>query len=360
MASIEPTTTKTGQRRYVVHYRDPNGRSREKWYKRKVDAQRFADGVETDKARGEYIDSNAGRIPLGDMADRWLAGRADKALATRKQEQSYLNSMILPTFAHRPIKSITHSEIQIWLASLDHAPNTKAKALQKLRSILALARHDRLISHNPAVEAKPPEQVPLRPGVALTDDQINSVLAAAEAVDERTAVVVHLMARCGLRASEALALRRSDVNLDEGTVDVRTSMPRQGSPTPVKGRHNEEGGRAFRIPNDVVQRLRRHLGERQVASINDLVVTAPRGGPLRYPNWRSRIWVRIVDRLDFDLTSHDLRKTAATRLVKIDRWSSSEIQAFLGHLDPAISQKIYTLITAEDLPRPSTLNTRSS
>ena len=48
---------------------------------------------------------------------------------------------------------------------------------------------------------------PLRVGTALSDEQTNEIIAVAEDIDERTAIVVHLMARCGLRVGEALALR---------------------------------------------------------------------------------------------------------------------------------------------------------
>ena len=38
MASIENTTTSKGERRYRVRYRDPSGKTREKWFKRRTDA----------------------------------------------------------------------------------------------------------------------------------------------------------------------------------------------------------------------------------------------------------------------------------------------------------------------------------
>jgi hypothetical protein len=43
-----------------------------------------------------------------------------------------------------------------------------------------------------------------------------------------------------------------------------------------------------------------------VVSIEDYLVTGPRGGPLRYPNWRSRVWTVVTQQLDFDVKPHDL------------------------------------------------------
>jgi hypothetical protein len=70
MASIRTTITKNGERRYVVKYRDPAGKSREKWFRRKVDAERFDRNVEYDKDRGRYLDPRAGRAPFSEIADR--------------------------------------------------------------------------------------------------------------------------------------------------------------------------------------------------------------------------------------------------------------------------------------------------
>ena len=200
---------------------------------------------------------------------------------------------------------------------------------------------------------------PKRIARALPDHELEEVIAAAEEVDERTAVLVHLMARGGLRVGEALSLRRRDVDLDAKMLTVATSMSRREGIRPVKGRHREDEGRVIPIPDDLVNRLHRHFDERAVTSIGGFVVTAPKGGPLSYGNWRSRVWIKIMSRVGFEVTPHDLRRTAATRLFRVDRWTPAEVQAFLGHRDPRVTLSVYTIVEAEALPQPSTLNMRS-
>jgi len=168
------------------------------------------------------------------------------------------------------------------------------------------------------------------------------------------------MARCGLRIGEALALRTKDVNLEARTLTVATSLSRREGIRPLKGRHSEDEARIIPIPDDVVDRPQRHLSMRPVANIDGHVVTAPRGGPLPYDRWRSRIWVKIVDRLNFKVKPHDLRKTATTRLFLVDRWTPAEVQAFVGHTNPRMTLKVYTFVESGNLPTPSTMNTRSS
>jgi site-specific recombinase XerD len=80
---------------------------------------------------------------------------------------------------------------------MDKAPNTKGRALQILRNVFDLARRDRLIADNPASDVRPPPMKPLRTGRPLTDGEMKAIIDAAEEVDERTAVIIHLMARSG-------------------------------------------------------------------------------------------------------------------------------------------------------------------
>ncbi len=340
--------------RWNVRYRDPTGKQRSKTFKRQVDAKAFMLDVETDKRRGTYIDPQVGDTTFGVYAERWQTARVDKAPATRDRDASYLRSMILPTFTDRPVVSIRPSEVELWLASLDRADSTRTKALQILRGILELARRDRAIVTNPADDVKPPGSEPDRIGKALTDDEVAAVLDAAEQVDESTAPIVWLMARAGLRIGEALAIHRADVDMAAGTITVRRSLNRRGDIVAPKGRKRSDQGRTIPIPPDLAERLRAHMAA-SVASIDGLLFTAPRGGQIRYTNWRRRTWEPIRTEAGVDANPHDLRHTCATRLFTVDRWNPAEVQQFLGHRDPRITLAIYTHVTSAELPTPSAL-----
>jgi integrase len=82
--------------------------------------------------------------------------------------------------------------------------------------------------------------------------------------------------------------------------------------------------------------------------------SAPKGGRLRYDNWRSRTWSRIEAAAEIgEVHPHDLRHTLATRLFVVDGWSVPQVQSFLGHVDPKVMLKVYTHVRAEELPEPS-------
>ena len=63
MASIRKTDSSTWQ----VRYRDPNGRQHARNFDRKIDASRFANTVETDKARGDWLDPRLAKVTFEEL-----------------------------------------------------------------------------------------------------------------------------------------------------------------------------------------------------------------------------------------------------------------------------------------------------
>lgn len=192
---------------------------------------------------------------------------------------------------------------------MGRADSTRTKALQILRSVLDLARRDRALAVNRAADVKPPGTEPERTGRALSDDEVSALLDTAELVDESTAGVVWLMARAGLRIGEALGHQRSDIDLAAGMLHVRRSLTRYGELVAPKGRKREDQGRSIPMPPDLTNRMRTHLADSSVASIDGFVFSAARGGSIRYGNWRRRVWNRITEEAGVDALPHDLRHT---------------------------------------------------
>lgn len=276
------------------------------------------------------------------------AATSELSKATQDLDRSLLDNHVLPTFGAKAVSSIRKSEISAWLSRLDVSSSTKSKCLQKLSAILDLAKGDGAIKSNPADGVDRPT-VRSREGRALSDTEIASVIDAAEKVDPDMATMVWLMARAGLRVGEVLALKRSDVDLAGRMLRINASMSRREGLRPAKG----DSSRTIPMAQDLAERLREHLA-RTVASIDGWLFTAPRGGRLRYDNWRTRTWNKIGGLADIgDVHPHDLRHSTATRLFLVDGWTVPQVQAFLDHADPKVTLSIYTHVAAEDLPDPS-------
>ncbi len=73
MATIETYDTKTRGKLYRVRYRKPDGKSTDKsGFTTKRDAQAFANTVEVEKLRGEYIAPKLGLVTVGTLAPPWI------------------------------------------------------------------------------------------------------------------------------------------------------------------------------------------------------------------------------------------------------------------------------------------------
>jgi len=75
------------------------------------------------------------------------------------------------------------------------------------------------------------------------------------------------------------------------------------------------------------------------------VFTSPTGGPLRYSNFRKRVWYPAVEAAGLpSIGFHDLRRTNATVLVA-QGVDVKTAQIRLGHADPALTLKVYAQAT---------------
>ena len=108
MASIRQRTTPAGHRRWEVVYRGPDKRQRTKTFKRKADAQRYANTVEAD-----LVATRLGRPSAGSPTVRRL-GRAVECHHHAPQAEDPRELRLdspeppLPEFGDRPIGSIDH------------------------------------------------------------------------------------------------------------------------------------------------------------------------------------------------------------------------------------------------------------
>lgn len=87
--------------------------------------------------------------------------------------------------------------------------------------------------------------------------------------------------------------------------------------------------RAVTIPHFLRDRLADHL--RSITSDDDLVFQAPRGGPIRYPNFLRRVWKpALVEAGLPEMGVHALRHTCAALLISQGAHPKA-IQSHLGH-----------------------------
>lgn len=249
MAHVQKRITSTGQTRYVVKYRTPDGKQRSKGgFTTKKDAEAYANEVDYTQRRGSTWDHRAGAMTFGVAAGEWLASRHDLKPRTRAEYENLLRPKtrgpiatrelsIAATFAGYPLNAITRQQISEWVQRMVAAgkkPSTVRHAYFVVRMVLAQAVVDGRLTDNPADYVKLPSEHSTNggaPGVVDDPDQF----LTAEQVQALTAatpwpynVYVHVAAWAGLRAAELAGLQVGDVDLPARSLNPN-ARPKPGT-----------------------------------------------------------------------------------------------------------------------------------
>jgi integrase len=186
----------------------------------------------------------------------------------------------------------------------------------------------------------------------LTPEQAKAFLEAAH--DMRFEALFVLALLTGMRQGELLALQWSDVDLDEGFLQVRTSLyyaDRQFVFTEPKTNNSR---RTVVLPKLAIEALRRHrarLAKERLAlgavwsSEYDLVFPNTIGNPMDPNSLRRREFQAVLNKAGLPrIRFHDLRHTAAT-LLFAQLVNPKIVSEMLGHSDIAITLGLYGHVT---------------
>ena len=153
----------------------------------------------------------------------------------------------------------------------------------------------------------------------------------------------------GLRQGELLELKRSDIDLDRGTLQVqRILSAAKNGPTFTTPTNNKS--RSVRLTAQAVQALRDHR-KRQVEERlkydgfwqdHGLVFPTRVGTPVSRHNLVNRSFKPLLKRAGLpDIRFHDLRHTCATLMLAVDT-NPKVVQETLGHANVSVTLDIYS------------------
>lgn len=315
--------------RWQTRYLDDEGAERSASFDRKIDAERFANTVETDKLRGEWVDPRSGQVLVSDYALQWLDSKVDLMPSTRDKVERHVRRHILPTFGHRQLAQLQPADIRAWIAALSGAglaPDTVKAIYLTFGQILEMAEVDRLIIRTPCIGIRLPKATSREEMHFLNAEQ---VALLAEAITPRFTTLIYTAAYAGLRAGEIGALRVERLNLLKGTLDVTASVW-EGKGEMVLGPPKSGKRRTLTIPRFLSDMLAEHLAT--YPTPNDYVFTSAEGTMLRHRNFYDRHFKPAVRRTDLPetLRFHDLRHSCAALLIANGR-HMEEVKEYLGH-----------------------------
>lgn len=306
----------------------------------KTDAAKYLAQIQTDMERGDWRDPALGQTTFREWADEWLASNPAKRATTLARDRNVLETHFVPALGDRPSAKITPAHIKgcvdLMLSRL--APATVKTNVGVLKSVLNAAVDADLISRSPARSIRlgsgPPRERP-----TLTLEELDRL---ADAVPGPYRGMILVSGVLGLRWSELIGLQVGDIDFLRRTLTVRRTIAEVEGVFHTADTKTRSSRRTMSLPTFLVDELAQHLAEhRPGATKEDLVFTAPQGGPVRR-FFEARTFKPAVTRADLDdrLTFHGLRHVAASLMVEQGE-HPRVIQSRLGHATARLSMELY-------------------
>lgn len=254
--------------------------------------ENWAKGMESDRARGTFMDPRLGKITLGEIWTLYGEGRRLEK-ASRKRDASHWKNWVEPQWGKVSVGPIRKPDVTAWVVKMERDEVggwTVIASLALLRSMLEIAVDLGLIPANPSSRVKtapPPKHLDRN----LTDEECDAVLAN---LYDRFPVLAcaglmnEMMAYTGPRFEEVAPMRRRDdvIDMRNHMVNFREVLERDGTIRPYP-KNGDPEGRWVPIDDDLWPRLRDHV---MTIRPGELLFTTPEGKQLDYNNWHKRVY----------------------------------------------------------------------
>lgn len=325
------------------------------------DTREDAEGWLTDRRR--EIQREEWTIPtkpvkpmtFAEHADRWLTNRTLKP-RTRADYASLLKNRINPTFGPMPLKAITADDIDIWHHRLgDATPTARSHAYGLLRTILGDAVQRRLIDFNPCHIRGAGNVKRVKKIKPATLEELTTIVAN---MPERQRLLVLLASWCAMRFGELTELRRADIDMTNGVIQVRRGVVRVNGQTIVSTPKSDAGVRDIAIPPHLIPVIKEHLNTYISGGRDGLLFPGADGVSHLAPSaLYGRVTTPAKKGYGFyearriagrdDLRFHDLRHTGGTLAAQTGA-TLAELMGRLGHSTPQAAMRYQHVAAGRD------------
>jgi integrase len=353
VASIETLVLKDGQKRYRVWWRDPSGRVRAKRFPRYDAARSFLRDVEVDKVRGSYVDPAKGKITVTEAWQRFESGplRSYKE-STQASHRFHFRAYVLPELGARRLNTVEKEDVERLMHDLEERARasgrklkaggfgTREKTLRALQRFFSEMVANGRIAKNPALGVKPGS----RPGASIDGGgqalEAEQVTALVEATPEYWKPLVALLATSGLRISEALGLRRRDLDLSAGAATVRQTVVEVDGRMILTTPKSKASRRTVKLIPSVVQMLKRQAFP---LDPDGFVFTQPKKSEPLARTWFNRRVLKPASAgagIRPPVSAHDLRHTAGAIASKSGMHPMA-VKEMMGHSSIKVTYDVY-------------------
>lgn len=302
---------------------------------------------ELEDARRAIIEHYIGQTALNDdqlfgaYTVDWYRKLKEATLSasSRASYRTMLNRHVLPVFGERNLRSITATELQVWLNSFAGMSSTTiAQAKTVICNIFAAALADRIIPSNPASALKNPKAGKEKTRRDLTDEETKKVLSLID--HHPHGDYLACLYYTGARPGEVRGLQWGDIDWDAGLIHICRDIDYKADAT--AGALKTEA--AYRdVP--MADELRRVLLPKR-ALPNVYLFTGERSGHPWSKATAERIWldmmqeVGLVEPRDADWKKKDIRSKLKPTITPYYLRHNFITMCWRAGLDPMVTMRI--------------------
>ncbi|MBS5881815.1 MAG: site-specific integrase [Lachnoanaerobaculum sp.] len=370
------TVTIRGDVFYRTYVEDADGKkialyskSREALYEKEMDALDHIDAITL----------NRKSPTVTEYCEKWLIMQAAHVRETTMVDHtSKVRRHIEAELGDMKMTEMTLDDIQLAMVSVSEKSASVYKSITVLyKQIFKAVLESRVIDKDPTIFLSARSGgIPQEDKKALTDEQVEKLLAAVEGLQTHIFIMLGLYA--GLRREEILALQWDAVFLDDEApyLTVKRAWHTENNrPVILDELKTKSSRRNIPLPDPLLECLK----DMKKASTSDYVICNSSGGPLSYSQYKY-LWKYVQTRtaetktytkyengkrvtrtfeaklgekarnnghvhytLDFKVTPHQLRHTYITNLIRADV-DPKTVQYLARHFRSKITMDIYAKV----------------
>lgn len=350
MADIKKYVKKNGESAYKFQvYTGVNpltgkqGTTTRRGFKTKREASIELKRIEALVATDSFYDDSKGiDFTFEEVYYKWWEGYKHTVKeSTLRTTEGHFKHRILPALGNNKIKKITTYMLQQTANSWADYANVK-RWLTYTNVVFKYALTINALDKNPMNGVIRPAAKPKQDKKSFwSKEELRLFMSGVEDYHVVQAMpLFRLLAFCGLRRGEALALEWNDVDFTNKTLSINKTMTRGRDGQYIGPPKNRSSNRIISLDNKTIQILQNHKNDYTRIFTNEY------GGFLS--SSKPRVWLQsICKKIDLEpIHIHGLRHTHASLLFEAGA-NIKEVQARLGHQNTKITLDIYTHVTKE-------------
>ncbi len=227
-----------------------------------------------------------------------------------------------------------------WINELEMSPRTQARIISGIKAFYKFLLLEELIEEDPTALIESPKIGRKLPDVLSVEeiDSIEQSVDLSKPDGHRNKAIIEVLYGCGLRVTELISLKISDLNLEKGYLRVR-------------GKGNKE--RLIPIGSSAIREIENYLPQRKALShiseeSKDILFLNRRGKSL------TRVMIYTITKnlaekagINKNVSPHTFRHSFATHLIEGGA-DLRAVQEMLGH-ESILTTEIYTHLDREFL-----------